>query len=144
MTDFERINAVMEAKGFHTIRKFAAACNLPQQNLYDIKGDKCRMTSRVAEAIVAAYPDVDYKWLLHGEGTPSVSIEPPVPCYNSENFYDFGYVDGLRETIQSQKELIATQRELIDSLKEQIALLKNNAHKNERTKDSVSERDAKR
>lgn len=67
MNDSERLKAVINYKRIST-NKFAKAIGLASQKLYAIKKGDYGITSETADAITRKFKEINYEWLINGEG----------------------------------------------------------------------------
>jgi len=63
----EIIQTLVQYKGM-TYKSFAESIGAIAQNLYDIKGGKSDISKKMADKILAVYPEINRTWLLTGEG----------------------------------------------------------------------------
>lgn len=80
----ERIEKVVCWAGLST-NAFAVQIGLSSpQSLYQIKSGKHSISRAVAERICQRYPEVDFGWLMTGEGEMLRPTEKPIPYYNTD------------------------------------------------------------
>ena len=82
LTPQERIERVVCWAGLST-NAFAAQIGLSSpQSLYQIKSGKHGISRTIAERICNRYPDIDFGWLMTGEGEMLRPLDKPIPYYN--------------------------------------------------------------
>lgn len=78
MTDYQRIENLLHALNFRSVRAFAVSLDVNPQIFYDIKAGKCGISRDLSRAILEKYSSINPEWLLYGEGemlksTPTIS-----------------------------------------------------------------------
>ena len=78
MTDYQRIESLLHALNFRSVRAFAVSLDVNPQIFYDIKAGKCGISRDLSRAILEKYSSINPEWLLYGEGemlktTPTIS-----------------------------------------------------------------------
>ena len=68
MTDYQRIESLLNALNFRSVRAFAVSLDVNPQMFYDIKAGKCGISRDLSRAILEKYSSVNPEWLLYGEG----------------------------------------------------------------------------
>lgn len=81
LTPKERIEKVVCWAGLST-NAFALQIGLSSpQSLYQIKVGKHNISRSIAERICTHYPEIEFGWLLSGEGEMLRPLEKPIPYY---------------------------------------------------------------
>lgn len=78
MTDYQRIESLLNALNYRSVRAFAVSLDVNPQIFYDIKAGKCGISRDLSRAILEKYSSINPEWLLYGEGemlktTPTIS-----------------------------------------------------------------------
>ena len=78
MTDYQRIESLLNALSFRSVRAFAVSLDVNPQIFYDIKAGKCGISRDLSRAILEKYSSINPEWLLYGEGemlktTPTIT-----------------------------------------------------------------------
>lgn len=78
MTDYQRIESLLHALNFRSVRAFAVSLDVNPQIFYDIKAGKCGISRDLSRVILEKYSSINPEWLLYGEGemlksTPTIS-----------------------------------------------------------------------
>lgn len=68
MTDYQRIESLLHALNFRSVRAFAVSLDVNPQIFYDIKAGKCGISRDLSRAILEKYSSINPEWLLYGEG----------------------------------------------------------------------------
>lgn len=84
LTAKERLEKVICWTGLST-NAFAVQIGLSSpQTLYQIKSEKHQISRLVAERICDRYPEIDFGWLLSGEGEMMRPSEQRIPYYDAD------------------------------------------------------------
>lgn len=70
MTDYQRIEFLLNTLNFRSVRAFAVALDVNPQIFYDIKAGKCGISRELARVILEKYSSINPEWLLYNEGNP--------------------------------------------------------------------------
>lgn len=70
MTDYQRIEFLLNTLNFRSVRAFAVALDVNPQIFYDIKAGKCGISRELARVILERYSSINPEWLLYNEGNP--------------------------------------------------------------------------
>ena len=78
MTDYQRIESLLHALNFRSVRAFAVSLDVNPQIFYDIKAGKCGISRDLSRVILEKYSSINPEWLLYSEGemlktTPTIS-----------------------------------------------------------------------
>lgn len=78
MTDYQRIESLLNALNYRSVRAFAVSLDVNPQIFYDIKAGKCGISRDLSRVILEKYSSINPEWLLYGEGemlktTPTIS-----------------------------------------------------------------------
>lgn len=68
MTDYQRIESLLNALNYRSVRAFAVSLDVNPQIFYDIKAGKCGISRDLSRAILEKYSSINPEWLLYGEG----------------------------------------------------------------------------
>ena len=68
MTDYQRIESLLNALNYRSARAFAVSLDVNPQIFYDIKAGKCGISRDLSRAILEKYSSINPEWLLYGEG----------------------------------------------------------------------------
>lgn len=68
MTDYQRIENLLNALNFRSVRAFAVSLDVNPQIFYDIKAGKCGISRDLSRVILEKYSSINPEWLLYGEG----------------------------------------------------------------------------
>lgn len=68
MTDYQRIESLLHALNFRSVRAFAVSLDVNPQIFYDIKAGKCGISRDLSRVILEKYSSTNPEWLLYGEG----------------------------------------------------------------------------
>lgn len=68
MTDNQRIESLLHALNFRSVRAFAVSLDVNPQIFYDIKAGKCGISRDLSRIILEKYSSINPEWLLYGEG----------------------------------------------------------------------------
>ena len=68
MTDYQRIESLLHALNFRSVRAFAVSLDVNPQIFYDIKAGKCGISRDLSRVILEMYSSINPEWLLYGEG----------------------------------------------------------------------------
>ena len=68
MTDYQRIESLLHALNFRSVRAFAVSLDVNPQIFYDIKAGKCGISRDLSRAILEKYSSINPEWLLTGQG----------------------------------------------------------------------------
>jgi hypothetical protein len=68
MTDYQRIENLLNALNFKSVRSFAVSLSVNPQVFYDIKAGKCGISRDLSRVILEKYSSINPEWLLYGEG----------------------------------------------------------------------------
>jgi phage repressor protein C with HTH and peptisase S24 domain len=68
MTDNQRIESLLHALNFRSVRAFAVSLDVNPQIFYDIKAGKCGISRDLSRVILEKYSSINPEWLLYGEG----------------------------------------------------------------------------
>ena len=78
MTDYQRIEFLLNTLNFRSVRAFAVALDVSPQIFYDIKAGKCGISRELARVILEKYSSINPEWLLYNEGNPLKSNTTPI------------------------------------------------------------------
>lgn len=68
MTDAQRIEALLKHSGLNA-KRFSMQIGLPHPDgIYHIRHGRNRISTKMADRIISAFPEIDKGWLLTGEG----------------------------------------------------------------------------
>lgn len=92
MTDYQRIESLLCALNYRSVRAFAVSLNVNPQIFYDIKAGKCGISRDLSRVILGKYSSINPEWLLTGEGEMLKPQQPTVQQnnYNGNNNYVVG------------------------------------------------------
>lgn len=68
MTDYQRIESLLHALNFRSVRAFAVSLDVNPQIFYDIKAGKCGISRDLSRVILEKYSSINPEWLLYSEG----------------------------------------------------------------------------
>ena len=68
MTDYQRIESLLNALNYRSVRAFAVSLDVNPQIFYDIKAGKCGISRDLSRVILEKYSSINPEWLLYGEG----------------------------------------------------------------------------
>ena len=68
MTDYQRIESLLHALNFRSVRAFAVSLDVNPQIFYDIKAGKCGISRDLSRVILERYSSINPEWLLYSEG----------------------------------------------------------------------------
>lgn len=68
MTDYQRIESLLNALNYRSARAFAVSLDVNPQIFYDIKAGKCGISRDLSRVILEKYSSINPEWLLYGEG----------------------------------------------------------------------------
>lgn len=68
MTDYQRIESLLNALNYRSVRAFAVSLDVNPQIFYDIKAGKCGISRDLSRVILEKYSSINPEWLLFGEG----------------------------------------------------------------------------
>jgi hypothetical protein len=68
MTDYQRIESLLHALNFRSVRALAVSLDVNPQIFYDIKAGKCGISRDLSRVILEKYSSINPEWLLYGEG----------------------------------------------------------------------------
>lgn len=115
MNDFDRIEAVCQKLGFHSLKAFAQALGINAQIFYDIKSGKTQISKNVATAIQEKFQDISVAWLITGEGDmfrEDIAI-------NGDNIHQNGGQNNIGK-ISGDSEVVSRLLSLLEKKDEQI------------------------
>lgn len=113
LTENERIDALKNFLGI-SLKDIALRSKLKPFNFYDIKKGKCGISGFVAERVCAAFPQINLKWLLSGEGEMVVS-QAPMPASSSVSVPST-LLESLYAELHALRQEVAALNQRIDSL----------------------------
>lgn len=68
MTDYQRIESLLHALNYRSVRAFAVSLDVNPQIFYDIKAGKCGISRDLSRIILERHSSINPEWLLYGEG----------------------------------------------------------------------------
>ena len=116
----ERINELM-AYCHLSKSGFATRCRMDKGNFIKMMSGDQTITVRTVERIAAAFPEVNYNWLLNGDGT---MLKPSTPIVHQTG--DNNTAVGPNSTVNSHDALVlainelSAQRRVTEKAQEQI------------------------
>lgn len=119
MTDSERIKAVIDYAKM-TTNEFSTSLGWERaMNLYNILNGKTNISVRVCNRICKKYPEINYTWLLTGDGNMLASIhddtiKPNLPILNNNINSNFELM--TPERFDRLLDLMEGQQRTIDKL----------------------------
>lgn len=122
MADHVRLTTVINSQGLK-VHPFALEIGMKKsQSLFAILGKRQKITPRIAKMICNRFPDVNYVWLLTGEGEDQQF--PILTNLNVKQQNQSEIIRHLMDELEMAKELIKILKENNENLKNENTLLK--------------------
>lgn len=122
MTNWQRLEQVISWSG-HSTHAFAKAIGLKRsENLYQIKRGSFGISKELARVITVKYPQINYAWLLTGEGSMINTIKEDTPPPRGViPFYDVDALEVLTVDDEDSAESKATTSTTENSSESSVA-----------------------